>query len=187
MSNRIKIFLFFAHLSYFPALAQVDTAWVMRYEGVGFGEDVPTDIEVDDNGNVYVTGYSDGYITYYDYATVKYSPNGDVFWVSRYIGLNIGDWPADWASALAIDDSGNAYVTGSSFNGISYDYATIKYNLNGDTMWVRRYNGPSNGDDGASALAVDRNGNVYVTGWSWNGSTYDYTTIRYTTDGELCG
>ncbi len=184
MSIRIKIFLFFALLSYFPALAQVDTAWVRVYYGL-LGIDEAVDLAVDRDGNVYVTGYSDQWSTYYDYVTIKYSPNGDVLWIGPYNGSDVADFPTDWVSDLALDDSGNVYVTGaSSGDGTSYDYATIKYAPNGDTLWVRRYNGLSNGDDGASALAVDKNGNLYVTGWSQRDTTYDYTTIKYSPNGD---
>ncbi len=56
----------------------------------------------------------------------------------------------------------------------------LKYSSAGDTLWVRRYNGPGNGDDEASALAVDGSGNVYVTGYSaGSGTSGDYATIKY--------
>jgi Beta-propeller repeat len=46
--------------------------------------------------------------------------------------------------------------------------------------WVRRYNGPGNGADSAYALALDSQGNAYVTGYSpGSGTAYDYATIRY--------
>jgi hypothetical protein len=57
--------------------ANGDVAWVKRYAepfGSGQGYNQPTAIMVDDDGGVYVTGYSSGTFTDFDFATVKYSP-----------------------------------------------------------------------------------------------------------------
>jgi hypothetical protein len=138
---------------------------------------------VDGLGNIYVTGASVGSVTSSDYATIKYDPNGNELWVKRYNGPGNG---YDSASALAVDDLGNVYVTGYSYgNSSSTDYATIKYDPNGNELWVKRYNGPGNGYDSATALAVDDLGNVYVTGYSYgNSSSTDYATVKYDTNGN---
>ena len=83
-----------------------------------------------------------------------------------------------------MDDSGNVCVTGwSQGSGTELDYATIKYSPDGDTVWIRRYNGPGNNVDEARALAVDNGGTVYVTGGSDGSGTEqfpgDYATIKY--------
>src|SRR5205814_1107569 len=97
---------------------------------------------------------------------------------SRYQGSGND---TDGATAIALDHSGNAYVTGFSVgSGGDYDYATIKYNSMGQEQWVARYNGPGNDWDLAEHIAVDSSGNVYVTGNSFGlGSDYDYATIKY--------
>jgi Rieske Fe-S protein len=91
----------------------------------------------------------------------------DTAWVRRYDGPSNRH---DDARGLAVDDSGNVYVTGDSKGEVepNYlpDYATIKYLPNGDTAWVRRYDGPEGSMDMATALAIDGSGNVYVTGYS---------------------
>ena len=86
----------------------------------------------------------------------------------------------DLATALAVDESGNEYVTEESGSMTSFDYTTIKYTSAGDTVWVRRYNGQENSFDHAAALAVDSNENVYVTGSSFSLDRGIYTTIKYT-------
>jgi hypothetical protein len=157
--------------------------WVARYNGADTSEDRAQDIEVDSSGNVYVTGYSIGSGTEYDYATIKYNTNGKQLWVKRYNGPGNAD---DGALTIAVDGSGNAYVTGwSSRSGTDYDYATIKYDTNGKQLWVKRYNGPGSGKDIVQNIAVDGSGNVYVTGDSEGlGNDYDYATIKYNTNGK---
>jgi len=160
--------------------------WVSRYNGIGNYQDMPKDIFVDSKGNVYVTGESDANETIYDYATVKYDPNGNELWVSLYNGPGISYDCYDWASAIYVDNSGNVYVTGYSTGlGTSKDYATLKYDPNGKQLWVARYNGLGNKEDYARDLVVDDSGNVYVTGDSWGiGTYYDYATVKYDSNGN---
>ncbi len=156
--------------------------WITRYNGPANFDDQATAIAVDYMGNVYVTGYSYGTTSAYDYVTIKYDVSGVEQWIARYEGPGIGE---DWAYAIALDNEGNVYVTGESRGMEShYDYATVKYSPSGEQEWVARYNGPGNGDDVAKALALDRCGNIYVTGKIWNGvKTDDFGTIKYNSSG----
>jgi uncharacterized delta-60 repeat protein len=159
--------------------------WIARYNGPGNEKDKAASILVDDLGNVYITGISWGKGTDYDITTIKYNENGVQIWFQRYNGPGNSDDETDLLS-FDIDGSGNIYVTGGSMgNGTGYDFVTIKYDTEGLQQWVQRYNGPGNGDDMASSIAVDKTGNVYVTGQSiGKGSIYDYCTIKYNTSGD---
>lgn len=200
--------------------AQPVFEWAARYNGPDNGSDGAGSITVDDSGNVYVTGGSAGIGTGYDYATIKYSPDGDTVWVRRFNGSENGD---ESAQDIALDDSGNVYVTGTSvFATIKYDkngneqwiqrygqfsggyrividdskniyltgestgnFATLKYDHEGNLLWAAEYDGPANLHDNAYDLAMDRWGNIIVTGRSWGaGTQWDWATIKYSSDGD---
>ncbi|GAG64817.1 unnamed protein product, partial [marine sediment metagenome] len=156
--------------------------WVARYNGPGNWWDCAYAIALDNSGNIYVTGESYDSDTWPDYATVKYDSSGVEQWVARYNGP--GD-SYDRAHAIALDNSGNIYVTGQSIgSGTNYDYATVKYDSSGVEQWVARYNGPGNSWDYAYAIALDNSGNIYVTGYSGGSGTYeDYATVKYDSSG----
>ena len=163
----------------------VREAWVRFYgSGLAPAEDFAFAVAVDGSGNVHVTGYSTDTTSLADYVTIKYNAAGVLQWVARYNGPENSD---DRATAIAVDGLGNVYVTGYSYDasGTYSDYVTIKYDANGNQLWITRYNGPGNYDDRATALAVDGSGNVYVTGSSWGSGTYDdYATIKYDASGN---
>lgn len=125
-----------------------------------------------------MTGYSYGFGTYYDYATIKYNARGVQRWARRFHG-ELAD---DFAYALTVDASGNVYVTGEGGPRVgNVDYATVKYSTKGRKRWVAYYNGPGNAVDRGNAIAVDASGSVYVTGESvGSGATgTDYATVKY--------
>ncbi|MCC6866248.1 MAG: SBBP repeat-containing protein [Ignavibacteria bacterium] len=161
--------------------------WAARFDGaVGndcYYYDYANAIYVDEFGNVYVTGESWGNDDLNgDYLTLKYNSNGNLQWAKRYNGSSSKN---DFASSIAVDPSGNVYVTGASqMQSKGYDYATIKYYSSGSQQWFKRYDGPAYLDDKACELKVDAFGNVYVTGSSHGGSSkLDYVTIKYNTAG----
>jgi hypothetical protein len=153
--------------------------WMPLFSGPG--NDEATDLVADANGNLIVTGFSsNGSDT--DIVTLKYDPQGNPAWtdkypdgVARYDGGN-GD---DRATAIAVDSSGNIYVTGFSTGSTTgSDSFTIKYSSDGTLKWESRYNGPADGTDQASALAVGDSG-VYVTGSSEGKSSGpDFFTLK---------
>src|SRR5690606_17351061 len=82
----------------------------------------------------------------------------------------------DEANDIAVDANGNVYVTGFSTGmDMTSDILTIKYNSNGDTVWVKRYSFTNGSNDIGNSITIDELGNVYVTGSSGG----DYVTLMY--------
>ncbi len=129
------------------ASAQIQQAWVARYNnGILDGTNQAVKIALDGAGNLYATGFSQNTNTNLGYVTIKYALSGTQVWADRYDDTNS---PTATPSALALDTSNNAFVTGSAL--------TIKYDPNGNQLWTAPYAG--------AALAVDTRGNVAVTGF----------------------
>src|SRR5206468_3745745 len=103
-------------------------------------------------------------------------------WVHRY--SNVVSNANDRAFKVVRDAAGDIIVAGYTDDGITgQDMLTIKYSgTDGTLLWQKRYNGPANRDDHATAVAVDGSGNVVVTGYSDASGgffNYDYYTAKY--------
>ena len=160
--------------------------WAKRYNVTGRSDDTTAALAVSPNGQtVFVTGYTFPLRGHADYVTIAYrAATGKLQWHARYNGPGKGD---DIASSVKVTpDSSTVLVTGTSYGGprVGSDWATVAYRAaTGAQLWVSRYDGPDNGYDGASSLAVGPRGTrVYVTGFS-TGKTSgrDCATVAYRT------
>lgn len=156
--------------------------WRERFDEAA-GSDLASAVAFDEAGNVLVTGSSHRSSTGDDYATIKYSPDGDLLWQHRYDGPGVGD---EELEALAVDAAGNTYVTGrSTLAGTQADMATLKYDREGRRLWLARYNTPGDRYDSGQDLVVDGPGNVYVAGTSISENGLgDIVVVKYDPDGS---
>jgi hypothetical protein len=176
--------------------------FVMKYNSTGFVQwvtriasgstELGFGIATDPNGNVYITGQTNGTPTVFnsdgstfgtisntrerDIIIVKYNTNGTAQWAAK-----IGSSSADMGYAISTDSGGNVYVTGqggstdiTAFNANGTEFGTlippvgseaavvVKYNTNGVVQWATHISSPNT--DIGFGIATDFNGNSYVTG-----------------------
>lgn len=147
--------------------------------------DAASKIEIDALGNVYTAGSVETLNQGQNIAIVKYNPAGVQQWVRYYNGASNGN---ESVRDMKIDVAGNIYLTGYSFSSVSnLDYITIKYNPAGTLQWAARYIGDYlAGDNVATSLELDSEGNVYVTGGSREyAAGSDITTLKYDPSGSM--
>lgn len=82
--------------------------WLDYYD-YEYDEDIPNDMAIDSEGNVYITGHRTPYGSTSDFVTLKYSANGDIEWSMDYDSSLHDD---DSANAVTVDGKANVYVTG---------------------------------------------------------------------------
>ena len=159
----------------------------------GSGGDYGAGIAVDGSGNAYVTGFADSteatfpvvigpdlsHNSRFDAFLAKVNSSGTALVYCGYVGGDL----EDYGEGIAVDGSGNAYVTGTTssteatfpvtvgpdliYNGAE-DAFVAKVNSSGTALVYCGYIGGS-GDDGGDSIVVDGSGNAYVTGYT--GST----------------
>lgn len=171
-------------------LIQYNSAGVMQlnksYNGTGEFTDKVIAV-CEEGGSLYCTGYVYQYAEDRNICTIKFDGNGNLVWLKTYNGP---DNDTDEPVAIAADGSGNIIVAGRGKNANNdYDIVVIKYNTNGDTLWIRNWDGGVSGDDEAKDMAIDGNGNVLITGISDEDPTLlvnnDYITLKYSANGTL--
>jgi hypothetical protein len=106
---------------------------------------------------------------------------GTAFWTNRYTEVG-GD---NIARAVVADNSGNIFVAGYTGYSSQHQFTVLKYAPLGTAVWTNHYHGPAlHPDDRVTALALDGEGNVIVSGYSLSGAdSYDFATIKYSGGG----
>lgn len=154
-----------------------DTLWTRKYHTSK--DDQASDVATDIWGNVIVTGTVYDTLIGTDFCTVKYDLNGNILWVRTF--TDTADTISEVAKSVATDPWGNIIVTGWGI-AFSQDYVTVKYNSDGDIIWVRTYD---NGwEDFGTDIAVDDSCNVIVTGFSDSNINWDWCTVKYNPQGD---
>lgn len=165
--------------------------WKILLNDYAYGDDFAAKILVK-NGFVYASATLDGQDhgygdNYRNSALWKITLNGQIVWKTRFDGGG-----ADYASDFTVDGQDNVYVASISDRLLpgygylmpyAYDYATTKFDANGQQVWSSRYNNDSDNmidNHQPSSIAVDAAGNVFVTGTSpGSGTGTDIATLKY--------
>ncbi len=183
--------------------------WAKSAGGVS-ASDVSNAVAVDAGGNSYVTGtFASASITFgsttlantggYEVFVVKYNSAGTVVWAKAGGGSTL-----DIGLSIAVDASGNCYVSGS-FRGTTITFGNftvtnaggddvfiVKYDATGNEVWAKSAGGTS--DDYGYGISVDANGNSYITG-RFDSSVISFGTttlsnagmfvVKYNTSGNV--
>ena len=161
--------------------------WGGEWDDSGYG------VAVDGTGNAYVTGQFSGYVDFnpdigvdfhiytglygaYDIFLSKFDSSGNFQWAKTWGG----EWD-DSGYAVAVDSTGNAFVTGAFYGnadldpgpgkdvhtsiGSEGDVFLSKFNSSGDFLWARTWGGNDYGGDVGFGVAADGSGHAYVTGY----------------------
>jgi hypothetical protein len=142
-------------------------------------QDRPFDVALDAQGNAYVVGHTEAFLTLFDYIVVKFDPAGHEVWTRTYDG---GGRQFDEATAVSVDRTGHIFVTGGAapVAGQPPDFVTLKYEAGGTLLWAARYDSPAHDLDTASHMEVDARGNIHVAGESYGvGTQSDFLLVKY--------
>ena len=177
-------------------VAKINNAgsWVWIKQIGGVDADWAPGVDTDSAGNVYVSGGFQSSMTVgsttltsagsYDLFITKLDTSGNFQWAGKLGG--IGDDNSGWLSSLAVDASGNSYISGgmnSSFtvNGTTYssvgarDAFVAKFGPTGTFMWAA--SAGSTNSDYVYGIALDTSSNVYVSGNISGNATFGSTSL----------
>ncbi|MEQ8908550.1 MAG: SBBP repeat-containing protein [Vicingaceae bacterium] len=181
--RRPTLLLFILLISFTTSHAQ-NYQWAKSMGG--FSTDRGTSIAVDNADNVFVSGNYQNTVDFdpgagttnltaaglYDIFLLKTDGSGNLLWAK-----SVGGTSNDYGSSIAVDDSGNVYISGT-FQGVAdfdpgigihnltsqgaHDVFILKLDATGNFVWVKRIGGV--GIDWGNGITIDDSANVYTIG-----------------------
>lgn len=162
-------------------------AWKIGDTGIIQG----SNIAVDDKGNVFVGGSFRDTVQFAEQTFIskgeldlflsKYNADGVLQWIKTGGGKE-----ADRTMDLCTDANGNVYLTGYLRGKVQFekekleakgttDIFFVKYDTDGNLQWIRQIGGE--GSDGGSGMAVNKDGDVYLSGTFAGTVSFDETVL----------
>ena len=156
-----------AFLSKFDA--EGNELWTTQI-GASNSHDRSYSVAVDEFDNAYISGYTEGDLAgpnagFHDVFLSKFDADGNEVWRTQ-TGTN----EPDRAHSIALDSSGNSYVSGSTWGDLGgptagyWDAFLSKFDAEGNEVWTTQIG--TDRDDQSWSVAVDASGNAYISGFT---------------------
>jgi len=161
---------------------------------IGTGESAIASVVLQSDGRILATG-SVNATTNRDFVVARYNPDGSLDGALNGTGIvmtSVGNGNVH-ARSIALQTDGKILVAGVTSIGLGNYFALVRYNVNGtlDTTFnstgkvVTSVTSTGFLNDSASSVVLQSDGKILVSGYSNNGSNYDFALVRYNSDGSL--
>jgi uncharacterized delta-60 repeat protein len=152
-----------------------DDIFLVKYDTVGnliwnrtWGSatenDIGTDLFVDDQGNIFVAGFTSGFgVDGQDFLFIKFNSTGDFQWYETW-----GGFSDDRAKSIDYDSEGNIFLMGEtgSFGMGNSEVGLVCYNSLGVLQWNTTWG--TSTLDRPQSMVVDSNNNIYTSGFTYH-------------------
>jgi hypothetical protein len=158
-------------------LVSMAVSWTFTYDGAAHLDDEAQCIDVN-GSHLYVAGYTTSASNGKDLYLCKIPTAGNTPTWQKIMDVDHGD---DRFSALNMDASGQLYVAGSCFKVSNLDLCLYKFHpADGTVLASNQYNNAYNGNDYATGIAIDEQGQVFVAGQSQvTSNSYKYNLTKW--------
>ena len=158
---------------------------------IGGRNDDAYSVTTQPDGKILVSGRSKS-ATDYDFVLVRYNVDGTLdtsFSADGIVTTDIGS-ANDIGLSTTVQSDGKILVSGYGIVAGNYDFAVVRYNVDGSLDTGFGGGGivstdVGSGMDSAIEVTVQDDGKVLLSGYSNNGTDNDLALVRYNTDGTL--
>jgi len=155
------------------------------------GNDVASSVVVQSDGKIVAAGYAT-IATKRQFAVVRYNTDGSLDTTFSGDGKQttaLGS-ARDESFSIVLQSDGKIVAAGYSDNGSNYDFAVVRYNIDGslDTTFDtdgKQTTSIGSGNDVAYSVVLQSNGKIVAAGYARTGSYDGFAVVRYNTNGSL--